>query len=97
MKLYGAYYEQLNEMAKKRAMRNVVNPMDHLDAVEIERFTFMEGAKAAFDLIAEVLHSDEDPNDLDPDIFEDEEDVDELPDDQSFDEFVNDARPKLLN
>lgn len=93
MKLYGALYEELNEMAIARAMENIMDPENHMDAVEISRYDFMEGARIAFNLIAMTLMSKEGINDIDTSLFEDGEE--ELTEEEI--EIVERAKKKLLS
>ena len=65
--------EDLKVQARINAMNAIVNPEDHMDAVEVDTYTFMLGARMAFNMIASRLFTS-DEIDMDMSVFEDEQD-----------------------
>ena len=62
--------KDLRIQARMNAMTTIVNPEDHMDAVESDTYTFMLGAQMAFNMIASKLFTS-DEIEMDMSVFED--------------------------
>ena len=62
--------EDLKVQARINALESIVDPEEHLDAVELDVHTFMLGAQMAFNMIASKLFTS-DEIEMDMSVFED--------------------------
>lgn len=69
--------EDLKVQARINAMNSIVDPEDHMDAVECDTYTFMLGARMAFNMIASKLFTS-DEIEMDMSVFEEDSGVETL-------------------
>ena len=68
--LFQEMMKDLRIQARINAVTSIVNPEDHMDAVESDIYTFMLGAQMAFNMIASKLFTS-DEIEMDMSVFED--------------------------
>lgn len=76
------FQEMMNDLriqARINAMESIVDPEEHMEAVEMDTYTFMLGARMAFNMIASKLFTS-DEIEMDMSVFEvfSEEEEEEL-------------------
>ena len=65
--------EDLKVQARINAMESIVDPEEHMEAVEMDTYTFMLGARMAFNMIASRLFTSDDIE-MDMSVFDEDSD-----------------------
>ena len=65
--------DDLKVQARINAMKTIENPEEHMDAVEVDVYTFMLGARMAFNMIASKLFTS-DEIEMDTSVFDEDSD-----------------------